>query len=370
MRWNWQKPDWPHFRWNAARIAAAEERFLVGAGTLAGAAKHLNEDEQRKLVIETMSQEGLKTSEIEGEILDRASVQSSIQRQLGLIADKRRVAPAEEGVAEMMVDLFRTFSKPVSAEMLFRWHRALMSGRRDLSDVGRYRRGEEPMQVVSGRIGSPKIHFEAPPARKVPAKMRVFLDWFNRTAPSGREPLPAVTKAGMAHLYFESIHPFEDGNGRVGRGLAEKALAQSAGRPALTGLSATILARRKSYYDALEKANKANEISDWLAWFAETVLQAQERTTDLVEFLIAKARLLERLRGKINPRQEKALLRMLREGPEGFKGGLSAGNYSTITGASPATATRDLAGLVEMGALARTGERKHARYALNLSTGR
>jgi len=239
-------------------------------------------------------------------------------------------------------------------------------GRRDLADIGRFRRRAEPMQVISGRIGSPKIHFEAPPAKQVPAEMRRFLDWFNRTGPAGAEPLPAITRAGIAHLYFESIHPFEDGNGRVGRAMAEKALAQSAGRPALSGLSAVILARRKGYYDALERANKKTEVTDWLVWFAETALAAQRRILAQVEFLIAKTKLLDRLRGHINGRQQKALLRMLKEGPEGFKGGLSAGNYSTITGASPATTTRDLADLVEKGALIRTGERKHARYALNL----
>jgi Fic family protein len=148
--------------------------------------------------------------------------------------------------------------------------------------------------------------------------------------------------------------------------MAEKALAQSAGRPALSGLSAVILARRKGYYDALERANKKTEVTDWLVWFAETALAAQRRILAQVEFLIAKTKLLDRLRGHINGRQQKALLRMLKEGPEGFKGGLSAGNYSTITGASPATTTRDLADLVEKGALIRTGERKHARYALNL----
>jgi Fic family protein len=167
-------------------------------------------------------------------------------------------------------------------------------------------------------------------------------------------------------LYFESIHPFEDGNGRIGRALAEKALAQSFGQPALTGLATTILAHRKSYYDALERANKEIEITEWLVWFSEIAIEAQQRTIARIEFLIAKTKLLDRLRVTINDRQRKALLRMMKEGPEGFKGGLSAGNYGVITGASPATTTRDLADLVEKGALLRTGERKHARYALRL----
>jgi Fic family protein len=198
--------------------------------------------------------------------------------------------------------------------------------------------------------------------------MARFVKWFNRTAPAGREPLPALTRAGMAHLYFESIHPFEDGNGRLGRAISEKALAQSIGQPTLTALAATILIRRKSYYAALEVANKSNNLTRWLCWFAAVALEAQKRAEARVEFLVDKARLLDRLRGQLNPRQEKAILRMLREGLEGFQGGLSAGNYRTITGASPATATRDLADLVEKDALCRTGERRHARYEVTIES--
>jgi len=170
----------------------------------------------------------------------------------------------------------------------------------------------------------------------------------------------------MSHLYFECIHPFEDGNGRIGRALAEKALAQSIRQPTLIALAATILARRARYYDALEDANKANEITPWLAWFAGTTIEAQRRTLALIEFLIDKTKLFDRLGADINGRQKKALLRMFEEGPEGFKGGMSAGKYGTITGTSPATTTRDLADLVEKGALVRQGERRHARYLLRV----
>lgn len=366
MTWNWQNPDWPHFTWDRTRLARAEEQFLVGSGVVIGTVKHLGSDEHNQLIVESMSGEALTTSEIEGEILNRASVQSSIQRQLGLAAEKRRVPPAEQGIAKMMVDLYRNFSSPFSDEMLFAWHRMMASGRTDLSDIGRYRTSQEPMQVVSGAIGDPKIHFEAPPSKQVKTEMQRFIAWLNRTAPGGAEPMPALTRAAIAHLYFESIHPFEDGNGRIGRALSEKVLAQSLGQPILVGLATTILAHQKNYYDALEQANKQNEITAWLMWFADVALEAQRRTIAQVEFLIAKTKFLDRLRGHINERQEKALLRMLREGPEGFKGGMSASNYSTITGASPATTTRDLVNLIEQGALVRTGELKHARYMLKL----
>jgi Fic family protein len=253
--------------------------------------------------------------------------------------------------------------------MLFAWHRMGTNGRNDLADIGKYRTSREPMQIIPGRLGqgSPTVYFEAPPSKQVSAEMKQFIAWFNRTAPQGRDPLPAITRAGTAHLYFESIHPFEDGNGRIGRALAEKAISQSFRQPVPVALASAILAHQKSYYQALQRANKHNNITKWLLWFSDIALEAQSRSLAQVEFIIAKAKLLDRLRDRINPRQQKALLRLLREGPEGFEGGLSAGNYSAITGASPATTTRDLAGLVEQGALLRAGERKHARYTLNLN---
>ena len=366
MRWNWQNSDWPNFRWDRVRMVAAEEQFLLGAGVMIGTVKHLGEDEHNQLLVEAMSGEALTTSEIEGEILNRASVQSSIQRQLGLVADQRGATPAEQGISEMMVDLYRSSSEPVSDEMLFRWHRMVTAGRSDLADIGRYRTNPQPMPVVSGRIGARRVHVEAPPSGRVPAEMKRFTAWFARTEPKGTEPLPAITRAGIAHLYFESTHPFEDGNGRIGRAISEKAIAQTFSQPLLVGLATTLLAHRKSYYDVLERASQRMDATPWLGWFAEIALEAQRRTIAQVEFLIAKTKLLDRLLGKVNDRQQKTLSRMFSEGPEGFKGGLSAGNYSTITGASPATATRDLVDLTEKGALNRTGERRHARYALNL----
>jgi Fic family protein len=366
MTWNWQQSDWPNFAWDKNRLVAAEQHFLIASGVLVGTVKHLGNEDRDNLTVDAMSTEAVTTSEIEGEFLDRTSVQSSIRRQLGLATDNRRVRPGEQGIAEMMVDLYRSFALALSDEMLFAWHRMLMSGRRDLKDIGCYRTSHQPMQVVSGAIHEPEVHFEAPPSSQVAPEMARFINWFGRTAPDGEEPLPALARAGIAHLYFESIHPFEDGNGRIGRAIAEKALAQSLGQPTLTALAATILARRKNYYDALEAANKQNEITAWLAWFAGTAIEAQRRTIAVVEFLIEKTKLLDRLRGQLNERQEKVVLCMFREGPGGFKGGLSAGNYSKITGASPATTTRDLGDLVEKGALNRTGERKHARYQLGI----
>lgn len=366
MQWNWQQPDWPRFRFDTQALAPLERTFLRQGGILIGAAQHLANDQSAQLKVEIISNEAIKTTKIEGETLDRDSVQSSIRRQFGLSKDHLRIGAAERDIATMMVDLYRRFDVPLTHQILFDWHTLLMSARRDIGEEGAYRTHAEPMQIVSGSIHAPKVHFEAPPSTRIAIEMDAFCSWFNDSAPNGALPLPALARSGIAHLYFESIHPFEDGNGRIGRAIAEKALAQGLGQPSLTAISVIIERRRKDYYAELEHATKSNEISRWLFWFSQTVLEAQSHTRHWIDFLIAKTRLLDSLRGRINARQEKALLRMLREGPDGFQGGLSAANYNSITGASPATARRDLGQLVAIGALTRTGQRKSTRYWLSL----
>ena len=364
MRWNWQDPDWPNFRFNPTKLAAREGLFLRQSGVVVGTVRHVPDEERMLLVIELMSTEALKTSEIEGEILDRESVQSSLRRQFGLRGDTRRAPPAEEGIAQMLGELYSRWSDPLDDATLFRWHRWLMQERTDLRAVGEYRKHPEPMQVVSGRVEAPKIHFEAPPSETVAAEMTRFHRWFNATSPTAENPQPALARAGLAHLYFESIHPFEDGNGRIGRAIAEKALAQAAGQPSLTALSLFLERRSKDYYAQLEKANKTLEIEPWLEWFANLVLAAQAHTLHGLDFLLANVRLMDRLRGQLNARQEKALSRLMRAGVDGFVGGLSASKYMALTGAPAATARRDLGHLVELGGLRRTGQLKGTRYWL------
>ena len=366
MTWNWEKPEWPEFTYDAAALEPLEKRFLLHSGEFIGAFKHVGPEDQDMLKIELISDEALKTSEIEGEILNRESVQSSLRQQFGLGTDDRRVPPAERGIAEMMVDLYRTFGDPLAHETMFAWHNMLMRGERRINVIGGYRTHSDPMQVVSGRVHDRKVHFEAPPSSRMPEEMDAFVEWFNDTAPDGKRPLPALTRAGIAHLYFVSIHPFEDGNGRIGRALSEKSLAQNLGQPSLIALAYTIERARKAYYAALESSNKDTEITAWLVYFAETILEAQRNTIKRVDFYVAKAKFYERLRGQLNERQEKVIARIFREGIDGFKGGLSAENYISLTKTSRATATRDLQDLVAMGALTKTGELRHTRYHLLL----
>jgi Fic family protein len=366
MAWNWEQPDWPNFSFDSSALEQLERLFWLRSGEVVGVFKHIGRDEQNRLRIELIGEEAVETSKIEGEILNRESVQASLRHQFGLDPERPGIPPAERGIAKMMVDLHENFTRVLTNKTLFDWHGMLMSGDTSIRSIGGYRTHDDPMQVVSGPIHGRKVHFEAPRSKSVPAEMNRFIAWFNDTAPLGSRPLPALTRAGLTHLYFVITHPFEDGNGRIGRALAEKSLAQNLGHPSLIALSFTIERKRKAYYAALEHNNKDMEVTGWLRYFARTVIEAQSNTIKRVDFHLAKTKFYERRGAELNERQDKVIARMFREGIDGFKGGLSAENYITITGTSRATATRDLRDLVEKGALARVGELRHTRYFLNL----
>lgn len=366
MPWNWQLPDWPHFTWDSPRLLRAETLFARQAGIVAGALAHLEPATRQTLLVDSMRDEALDTSAIEGELLDRASLQSSIRRHLGLQAN-RDAGPAEAGIAELMVALHHAPTRPLDHETLFAWHRLLMKAWQSRLSTGRYRSHPEPMQIVSGPDYKRRIHFEAPPSDCVEDEMTRLLAWLERTAVDGPSPLPPLARAGIAHLWFECIHPFEDGNGRIGRAIVEYLLVQSFGQPLMTGVAGSFLRQRKAYYRALEAASRRLDATDWLLWFAAATIEAARRSEDRIAFVLDKARLLRGVEARLNTRQMKALLRMFEAGPEGFIGGLSAANYRAITGTSTATATRDLSELVVLGALLRTGSGKGSRYHLAIS---
>lgn len=366
MAWNWEQPDWPIFSYDSEALAPLEQQFLMQSGEFVGACKHIGLGDQETLKIELISEEAVKTSEIEGEILNRDSVQSSLRHQFGLGAEKSGIGAAERGISEMMVDLYRNFGTPLDHATIFAWHRMLLSGDKTIGVIGGYRTHDEPMQVVSGPDYKRTVHFEAPPSTRISAEMARFNAWFNDTAPGGKTPLPPLMRAGIAHLYFVCIHPFEDGNGRIGRALAEKSLAQNLNQPSLIALAYTIERKRKDYYASLERNNKHLEITPWLIYFANTILDAQRNTIARVDFFVSKAKFYDAFRDQFNRRQDAVIARMFKEGIDGFKGGLSADNYITISKTSRATATRDLQDLVGKGALTKTGELRHTRYFLNL----
>lgn len=366
MKWNWQQSDWKQFSYNKALLEPFEDAFLKGSGYLLGVYDHLQLDDQIDIKIEILTTEALKTSEIEGEYLDRDSVQASLRRSFGLETDQRKIPASEFGIAQVMMDLYQNHQAPISHEKLFEWHSLLLNGRQDIQVVGDYRQHADPMRIVSGRIYDPKVHFEAPPSEIVSDEMEAFVDWYNNTAPSGDSPLSPIIRTGIAHFYFLAIHPFEDGNGRIGRALAEKALSQHFENPALLSLSYTIEKNKKHYYQQLEKTNQSNELTEWLLYFAQLVLDAQDNTKKRLVFLVGKTKLYQRLQGQLNSRQEKVLHRLFVEGIDGFVGGLSAKNYMALTKTSTATATRDLQDLVAKDVFCTEGKLKSTRYYLNV----
>lgn len=360
MAWNWQQKNWPNFTYDASQLERFEREYAHTAGKLFGAMTHLGKDDRDNITVHILSIEGLKTSEIEGEFLDRDSLQSSIRRKLGLSTDNRRVKPAEAGIAEMMIAVYKNYKKPLSHKELHLWNKKLTLGRTDLEFRGNYRKHNDPMQVVSGPIGMEKVHFEAPPSKSVFKEMDRFIKWFN----SSLDILPPLTRAGIAHLYSVSIHPYEDGNGRMARAVAEKALSQSLKAPTLSGLSRQISSKKGAYYNALERNNKELDITDWLVYFAETVIKAKEYTLRSVERVVQKAAFYKEFSNVLNERQKKVINKLYEAEPEGFKGGLSAKNYISMTKSSRATATRDLNHLVKLGILQKSGTLRFTRYVL------
>jgi Fic family protein len=241
-----------------------------------------------------------------------------------------------------------------------------MEGNRYVN-AGKWRADNAPMQVVSGSIGKEIIHFEAPSSATVPSEMIAFISWFNETAPGSPKAIKnPLIRSAITHLYFESIHPFEDGNGRIGRVLAEKALHQGLGHATLISLSSTIEAKKNDYYDALKKGQSSNEISGWLDYFADTVYQAQLSAEQLINFTLQKVKFFDRHKEVLNERQSKAINRMLAEGPAGFDGGMTAKKYMAITKASKATATRDLQVLNELGIFLPQGGGRSVSYKLEI----
>ncbi len=366
--WNWQQDDWPNFSYDNERLGSLENEYTRESGISLGVMRHLSKKDQDELKIKIICNEALKTSEIEGEFLDRDSLQSSICKEFGM-GEKYlhgNIKPEEAGIAMMMKDLYINFNSPLTNETLCAWQDMLFTGRTDL-ERGKYRTSNDDMRVVSGRIDKPKIHFIAPPASKIQKEMDQFISWFNRTAPGGKASLSPLIRAGIAHLYFITIHPFEDGNGRIARALTEKSLSQNLGKPTLIALSSTLSDKKKDYYKMLELQNKNNQITPWLFYFGKTVIQAQKQTIKQVDFVIAKAKFFNAYETLLNLRQKKAVLRIFKEVPKGFSGGFSAKNYISIVKTTSATATRDLKDLVNKGIFLKTGKLKSTRYELNFT---
>jgi Fic family protein len=365
-RWIWQQPRWPQFTWDEAALTTPLARARRIQGELLGMARLLDPQQDVAAQLEVLTLEGLKTSAIEGEELDPKAVRSSLARRLGLPTGATlRPARSVEGLAEVLLDATQKHAARLTLKRLADWQGALFpTGRSGLREirVGKLR-GKAPMRIVSGPVGRERVHYEAPPRERLTAQMRAFVEWFN-DPPAG---LDGLVRAGIAHAWFEILHPFEDGNGRVGRALLDMALAQDERRAArLYSPSARFMDVRDDYYAALERASSGPlDVTPWLVWFLAQLEAAIRSSESIVEAVLTRTRFwMRHSRSEVNDRQLKALGRMLDTLPQEFVGGMTNRKYAHLTGASPATAQRDLADLVSKGYLTLRGAGRSARYEL------
>jgi Fic family protein len=374
----WQQPGWPQLQVDTAALSGALQAARQRQGEALGLAQALGMPTIDAVLQELWVSEAAATAAIEGERLDLAALRSSVMRRLGQGGASGPVSRSVEGLVEVMQDALAGFDQPLDDDRLCRWQSALFpggtSGIRRIA-VGRYRDHADPMQIVSGRPGHEVVHYQAPASAEVPREMARFLSWFEATRPgrgaasSSRHAADGLTRAAIAHLWFETIHPFEDGNGRIGRAIADMALAQDLGAPTrLYSLSAQLLASRGAYYDALNQAQKGQtEVTAWVRWFADALAQACARTTGIMLSALHKQRFwAAHAATPLNERQRKVVQKLLDAGDGGFLGGLSADKYVKMTGTSKATATRDLAALLQHGLLRAQGSGKATRYQVNV----
>ncbi len=354
--WIWQSPRWPELAYDSNRLAALLARARSESGRLFGKAQSVGADELALVQRDVWSNEAVATAAIEGEALDLAAVRSSVARRLGIRPDFVAVVPRDvEGLLDVMEDAAAEWDGDLTEQRLCRWQGALFpAGGTALRRVeaGRYRSHAEPMQIVSGPIGREAIHYEAPPSAAVRAEMRNFLDWFNRTRHGS---LDGFLRAGLAHVWFESVHPFQDGNGRIGRAVVDLALAQDVRAPTrLHGVSAEMRRRQADYYEALNRAQRGDgDVTAWLEWFVNVIADSCRASAAMIDEALVRTRYWSEHRHlDLNERQRKVVNRMLEAGPGRYEGGLTARKYSGTTGASKATATRDIADLVAKGLLA------------------
>jgi Fic family protein len=366
--WIWTSPDWPALTFDSDALAPGLGLARKEFGRLLGKGDALGASEVLLAVREVWSGEAMATAAIEGETLPLESVRSSVARRLGIAKDFAAAVPRNvEGLLDVMESAAADWQGELTEEGLGRWHAALFpqggTGIRRIL-TGGYRTHEEPMQIVSGPVGRETVHYEAPPSAAVRPEMRSFLDWFNRQ----REALDGILRAGLAHVWFESIHPYEDGNGRIGRAIVDRALAQDARMPTrLHGLSAELRRRQAAYYDSLNRAQRGTgEVTDWLAWFTETFAEACRASARLIDDSLLRARFwADHYDAALNARQRKVINRMLEAGPGRFEGGLTQRKYVGLAGTSTATAARDIKELVTSGLLVPgEGRGRSAHYNL------
>jgi Fic family protein len=369
MPYIYEQRNWPKFRWNEQRLLQPLARVRHRQGRLVGHMQGLGFSLRAEAVLQTLTHDVLKSSEIEGEVLDSQQVRSSIARRLGM--DIGALTPADrnvEGVVEMMLDATQNYSSPLTKKRLFDWHSSMFpTGRSGMHEirVGKWRNDKSgPMQVVSGPIGHEVVHYEAPPAKKVAKEMGTFLAWINED-----NPLDPVVKAALAHMWFVTIHPFDDGNGRIARAIADMALARSEeSSQRFYSMSSQIRLERKTYYDKLEETQKGDlDVTEWLEWFLTCLERAFDRSNGILANVLAKSRFWQaHANTAFNERQRDMLNRLL----EGFEGKLTSTKWAKIEKCSQDTASRDIDDLTKSGVLVKDAAGgRSTSYSLVLPSG-
>ncbi|MHC8398926.1 Fic family protein [Pseudomonas sp. MDT1-17] len=370
--WIWQQPNWPNFNWQAERLTPLLRECVQAQGQLMGMASSVGSSLSAQSELDALLQNIVTSSAIEGEQLNVGSVRSSLARRLGLEqVDGDHVSQRSEGLAQLMLDATQHFAKPLTLERLLEWHEWLFPDQdSDFTarsiHVGALR-GDEPMQVVSGRLDRPTVHFEAPSRRGLEQQLDTFLAWFE--ASRSQDGLDPLLRAGIAHFWFVTLHPFDDGNGRLTRTLTDLALAQGEAQAIrFYAMSASILEDRSSYFRVLETSQKATtDITDWLEWFLKTLSRSLQQAMARIESVLGKTRFWQAHRtAELSNEQTKVLNHLLDGGERGFEHGISAAQYQAVAKVSKATATRHLSELLEKGCLKRLpGGGRSTRYQIS-----
>lgn len=371
QRWIWQLPDWPALVFDAQRVQELLAAARNAQGVLLGKAEAIGLEGLQPHIRDSLTQEALTTSAIEGEKLDPESVRSSVARRLGLDTSGAPVREGRrniEGLIDVLQDATLNTDSPLTLERLCSWHGALFptgfSGMQRI-DVGALR--SVPMEIVSGAVGRSKVNYAAPPADGLASQVDAFLTWFNQTQPKvGTHPMDGLVRAAISHLWFETLHPFDDGNGRLGRAILQLALGQDMGQPGrIVTLSRQIESCKDSYYRELERAqrSKSMDVTSWVEWMLEQMALASEFANRTIDSAIQRIRFQAMLSAiSLNERQQKTMKKLLDAGPKGYEGGMTTRKHERIAQTSTPTAARDLIELERLGLLTRYGDGRSTRY--------
>lgn len=362
----WQLDNFPNFSFEKNKIQTSIQNFALALGEANGLLNSFSPESQQEVFTEVMLSEAIKTSEIEGEYFSREDVMSSLKVNLGIKnfhqTSRNKKANA---IALLMIEVQKSYQKPLNEALLINWHKILMEHDKNIN-AGEWRKGVEPMQVVSGRFGDFVVHYEAPPSKDLPQLIQQFLNWYKGFSEEDLGNIgEAMLFSALVHLYFETLHPFEDGNGRIGRALAEKALAEKLQIPVFISLSKAIEKDKNLYYSELKKAQRNLQVTDWVIYFFHILQEALNDTKEVVIFTLKKTNFFDRFKDQLNDRQLKAVHKMMEQGIS-FQGGMTAKKYMSMNKTSKATATRDLQYLSGIGVFIKMGGGRSSAYQLNL----